>query len=325
MRIINRQEVERLLPMAACIDVMADAMCAASGGDVSMPLRLFTPLADNSGAFGLMPGSTLDPPFFGAKVISLLHGNPAKGLPMVQGYVSLFDHETGKPVTLIEGSSVTAIRTAAASGLATRELARKDARTHGLFGTGVQAVTHIDAIACARDIREVIVWGRDAEKTRQFAGRQSERVRFDVRATDDPAEAASCDVVSTVTAATEPVLKGEWLQPGCHVNLVGVHTPNAREADTAAIKRSSVYVDLMESALNEAGDLLIPIGEGAIGEQHIVGEIGQLLAGAVPGRTDESAITLYKSLGIVAQDLFAAAHIHARALEEGAGVEVDLG
>jgi ornithine cyclodeaminase/alanine dehydrogenase-like protein (mu-crystallin family) len=324
MRIINRQEVERLLPMAACIDVLADAMRAASGGAVSMPLRMFTPLADDSGSFGLMPGSTLDPPFFGAKVISLLPGNPARGLPMVQGYVSLFDHGTGRPVALIEGASVTAIRTAAASGLATRELARANARTHGLFGTGVQAVTHIDAVACARDIREVVVWGRDAEKTRRFAKEQSARVRADVRATDDPAEAAGCDVVSTVTAATQPVLKGEWLKPGCHVNLVGVHTPTAREADTAAITRSRVYVDLMESALNEAGDLLVPIGEGAIDERHILGEIGQVLAGAVPGRTDESDITLYKSLGIVAQDLFAAAHIYARAADEGAGVEVDL-
>jgi ornithine cyclodeaminase len=324
MRIINRHEVERLLPMAACIDVMADAMRAASGDEVSMPLRMFAPLADDSGSFGLMPGSMLDPPFFGAKIISLLPRNPSRGLPTVQGYVSLFNHQTGKPVALIEGSSITAIRTAAASGLATRELARRDARTHGLFGTGVQAVTHIDAIACAREIREVVVWGRVAEKTRQFARRQSERVEFDIRATDDPAEAASCDVVSTVTAATEPVLKGEWLQPGCHVNLVGAHTADAREADTAAIRRSSVYVDLVESALNEAGDILIPIGEGAIGEQHIAGEIGQVLAGTLAGRTDESGITLYKSLGIVAQDLFAAARIHARALEEGAGVEVDL-
>jgi ornithine cyclodeaminase/alanine dehydrogenase-like protein (mu-crystallin family) len=122
----------------------------------------------------------------------------------------------------------------------------------------------------------------------------------------------------------QPILRGEWLRPGCHLNLVGVHTPEAREADTAAIKRSRVYVDLMESAMNEAGDLLIPIGEGAIDKRHILGEIGQVLAGEIAGRTGESYITLYKSLGIVAQDLFAAAHIYARALEEGVGVEVDL-
>jgi ornithine cyclodeaminase len=324
MRIINRQEVERLLPMAACMDVLADAMRAASSGAVSMPLRLFTPLADGSGSFGLMPGSTLDPPFFGAKVISLLPGNPAKGLPMVQGYVSLFDHDSGKPVALIEGASVTAIRTAAASGLATRVLARKDARTHGIFGTGVQAVTHIDAVNCARDIGEILVWGRDPEKTRQFARQQSERLQAAIRATDDPAEAAACDVVSTVTAATSPILEGDWLRPGCHLNLVGVHTPEAREADTRAIARSRVYVDLMESAMNEAGDILVPISEGAIDRAHILGEIGQVLAGEIPGRTGDGEITLYKSLGIVAQDLFAAAHIYAAALEDGAGIEVDL-
>lgn len=325
MLIINRTDVERLLPMAACIEAMADAMRAASSGVVAMPLRLFAPLADGSGSLGLMPGSALQPPFFGAKVISLRFDNPAKGLPSVQGYVSLFDHDTGTPVALIEGSSITALRTAAASGLATRELARRDARTHGVYGTGVQAVTHIDAVSCVRDIDRVVVWGRDAEKTRRFAAQQSARTQLEVAAAQDPAEAARCDVVSTVTAATQPILRGEWLRPGCHLNLVGVHTPEAREADTDAVRRSRVYVDRMESAMNEAGDLLIPLAEGAIGEAHIRGEIGQVLAGAVPGRTADSDITLYKSLGIVAQDLFAAAHVYARALENGAGVEVDLG
>lgn len=325
MRIVNRQEVEHLLPMAACIDAMAEAMRATSSGAVCMPPRLFAPLADDSGSLGLMPGSALEPPYFGAKVISLRFDNPSKGLPTVQGYVSLFDHDTGRPLALIEGSSVTAIRTAAASGLATRELARQDAHSHGIFGTGVQAVTHIDAIAAVRGIGRVVVWGRDAGKTRRFAAEQSQRAGLDVTATEDPAEAAACDVVSTVTAATEPVLRGEWLRPGSHVNLVGVHTPQAREADTDAILRSRVYVDLMESALNEAGDLLLPIAAGAMDATHIVGEIGQVLLGTVPGRESETDITLYKSLGIVAQDLFAAAHIYARALEVGVGVEVDLG
>jgi len=325
MLIINRKEVERLLPMTACIGVLADAMLAASGGAVAMPLRVFAPLADDSGSLGLMPGSTLVPPVFGAKVISLRFDNPAKGLPTVQGYVTLFDHDTGTPVALIEGASVTAIRTAAASGLATRELARQDARTHGIFGTGVQAVTHFDAVACVRDIERVVVWGRDADKARRFAAQQSERGQVEVTATEDPAEAANCDVVSTVTASTQPILRGEWLEAGCHLNLVGVHTPGAREADTVVIQRSRVYVDLIESAMNEAGDLLIPIDEGAIDEAHILGEIGEVLAGTVDGRTGDSDITLYKSLGIVAQDLFAAAHIYSRALEDGAGVEVDLG
>lgn len=325
MRIINREEVEQLLPMADCIDAMAEAMQAVSGGAVAMPPRLFTPLLDGSGSLGLMPASALEPPMYGAKVIGLKPGNPPRGLPFVQGYVSLFDHETGKPLAIIEGASITAIRTAAASGLATRELARSDARTHGIFGTGVQAITHLDAVACVRDVDKVVVWGRDPAKARRFAGQQSQRTGLDVVATDDPAAAARCDVVSTVTAATEPVLEGAWLQPGCHVNLVGVHTPDAREADTRAIERARVYVDLMESALNEAGDLLVPIREGDVDESHILGEIGQVVARSLPGRTGDSDITLYKSLGIAAQDLFVGARIYARALEAGAGVEVDLG
>lgn len=325
MRVISRKEVEQLLPMADCIDVMAEAMRSVSGGAVSMPPRLFTPLVAGSGSLGLMPASALDPPFYGAKVIGLQPDNPSKGLPFVQGFVSLFDHDTGKPLAIIEGSSITAIRTAAASGLATRELARRDARTHGVFGTGVQAVTHLDAIACVRGIDKVVVWGRDPAKARRFAEQQSQRTGLDVVATDDPAAAARCDIVSTVTAATTPVLEGDRLQPGCHVNLVGVHTPGAREADTRSIERARVFVDLRESAMNEAGDLLIPIGEGAVDESHILGEIGQVVAGTVPGRTGDADITLYKSLGIAAQDLFAAARIYARALESGAGLEVDLG
>lgn len=325
MRVISRKEVEQLLPMADCINVMAEAMRSVSGGAVSMPPRLFTPLVAGSGSLGLMPASALDPPFYGAKVIGLQPDNPSKGLPFVQGFVSLFDHDTGKPLAIIEGSSITAIRTAAASGLATRELARRDARTHGVFGTGVQAVTHLDAIACVRGIDKVVVWGRDPAKARRFAEQQSQRTGLDVVATDDPAAAARCDIVSTVTAATTPVLEGDRLQPGCHVNLVGVHTPGAREADTRSIERARVFVDLRESAMNEAGDLLIPIGEGAVDESHILGEIGQVVAGTVPGRTGDADITLYKSLGIAAQDLFAAARIYARALESGAGLEVDLG
>ena len=163
------------------------------------------------------------------------------------------------------------------------------------------------------------------DKTRRFARSHSERSGIDIIATTEPAEAARCDVVSTVTAASDPVLIGEWLQPGAHVNLVGAHTPASREADSDAIARGRVYVDLLQSAMREAGDILIPIGEGVIDQQHIVGEIGQLLDGAVPGRCDDSDITIYKSLGIVAQDLFAATHVYALAVSKGVGVEVDLG
>ena len=272
----------------------------------------------------LMPASALDPPVYGAKVIGHHLANPARGLPSVQGYIALFNHETGAPVAIVEGSAITALRTAAASALATRELARQDARSHGVMGTGVQAAAHIEAVACVRQMDQVLVWGRDAKKVETFAGLQSERTGMAVKPTHVAADVAACDVVTTATGAAEPVLLGEWLNPGAHVNLVGAHAPDTREADTAAMTRSKIYVDLRRSALDEAGDILIPIAENAMMADAIVGELGQLINGEIPGRTADDDVTLYKSLGIAAQDLFAAARVYERAIAEGAGTEVAL-
>ncbi len=311
--------------MATCIDVMADAMKAASTGGVESPARLFTPLIDGSGTLALMPGSIAEPGIFGAKIISILGDNLARELSVIQGFITLFDHGTGTPIALIEGSSVTAIRTAAASGLATKLLAHDAAKTHGIFGTGVQAASHIDAIAAARpNLRDVIVRGRSSEKTAAFVAKHARRTGLNIRQAATAEEAGSCDVVSTTTAATSPILKGAWLQPGAHVNLVGAYTPETREADTDAIIQSKIYVDLMHSALAEAGDLLIPINEGAIAQSAIVGEIGRVVAGERPGRVSETEITLYKSLGIVAQDLFAAHAVYLEALKQNTGTVVEF-
>lgn len=310
--------------MQDCIEVMADAMRAASCGSVSVPQRSVSSLIDDSGHMFVMPASALEPPVYGAKVIGHHLGNPARGLPSVQGYISLFDHETGAPVAIVEGSAITALRTAAASALATRELSRQDACSHGVMGTGAQAAAHIEAIACVRSISEVIVWGRDAVKASDFAGEQMRRTGVRVASEDGPAAVAACDIVTTATGASEPVLRGDWLRAGAHVNLVGAHTPETREADTEVMKRSRVYVDLLQSAMAEAGDILIPIVEQALTADAIIGELGQLLLGEIPGRTADSDITLYKSLGIAAQDLFAAASVYERAVEEGAGTEVAL-
>ena len=324
MRILSRRDVKWLLPMEDCVDAMADAMVAASSGTVSVPPRSMTSLIDDSGHMFLMPASALEPPVYGAKVIGHHLGNPAKGLPSVQGYIALFDHETGAPLAIIEGSAITALRTAAASALATRELARPEACSPGVMGTGVQAEAHIEAIACVRDIDRVLVWGRDASKARAFAADQARISGLSVHATSNPADVAGCDVVTTATGASEPVLHGEQLAPGAHVNLVGAHTPDTREADTAAMTRARIYVDLLQSALDEAGDILIPIRERVISTDAIVGELGQLVAGDIEGRTAHDDITLYKSLGIAAQDLFAAARVYERALQEDSGTEVAL-
>ena len=323
-KIINAEQVRMLLPMDECVDIMAAAMQAASAGSVAVPPRLIMPLIDDSAHFGLMPGSSSDPQVYGAKIISLHTSNPAQGRPAVQGFVTLFNHVTGAPIAIIEGGQLTAIRTAAASGLATRYLARANARSHGIFGTGVQAVTHIDAIALTRPISVVLIWGRDADKAQALAETSADRTGLDVRATVDPEEAAHCDIISTVTGSSEPILRGHWIGAGAHINLVGAHSPDAREADSDLMANASIYADLLASLFNESGDVLIPINEGRIKRSDVKGEIGQVVLGDLAGRSSEQEITVYKSLGITAQDLFAAHLVYSKAVETGVGVDVDF-
>jgi len=320
--IINAEETRRLLPMVECIEAMDQAMRAASAGGVAAPDRIIAPLGDGSSYFILMPGSMNGAAVYGAKIVSLHPGNPAQGRPAVQGFVTLFDAQTGAPVALIEGSEITRIRTAAASALAARALARAEACSHGILGAGVQAASHLEAISCVRPIDRVVVWARNHDKAKRFAAEQSERHGIEVTAEERAEQAAACDIVSVVTNAPRPVLRGAWLHAGSHVSLVGSHEAEHREADTEAVTRAAVYVDTRRGALSEAGDLLIPMGEGRFSPEDIVGEIGEVLSGNAPGRRDEGQITLYKSLGVVAQDLFAAEHVLRQARSLGAGSHI---
>jgi ornithine cyclodeaminase/alanine dehydrogenase-like protein (mu-crystallin family) len=305
MDIIDAAGVRAHLSMAECIDAMTTAMMAISAATATMPPRTVMPLIDKSGYFAVMPGSLLEPLIYGAKVVSLHPANPGAGRPAIQGFVALFDHATGQPLALVDGAEITALRTAAVSGLATRLLARADSSTLGLLGYGVQASAHLEAICTVRDIREVRVWGRSWERARAFAERHSARLRPKIVPVAEPQAAAACNIVCAVTASAEPVIRGEWIRPGTHVNLVGAHSPKTRESDTALVKRGRVYVDALASAFSEAGDILIPIEEGAIASSHVVGEIGAVLLGRLAGRATPEQITVYKSLGVVAQDLVA--------------------
>lgn len=317
--------VRRVLPMRECVSAMREAMVAVSNRAVATPLRQIMPLKDGSGFLALMPGSAVTPPAFGAKLVSLMPNNPAVGRPAIQGFVALFDHETGAPRALLDGASLTALRTAAVSGLATELLSRADVRSHGVFGSGVQAVTHAQAVLAVRPgIEETLVWGRSVENAERAASEIAATTGSLARAVVAAEDAAACDVVSTVTASPEPILKGAWLRAGTHVNLVGSHMPNKREADTALIGRSAVYVDVIESALSEAGDLLMPIQEGAFSADVIRGEIGALASGRIAGRRNQEEVTVYKSLGVFAQDLFAGWRAYERALALGEGTEISL-
>ena len=307
IKIIDQETVERILTMDVCINAMEEAMIASTNKTVTIPPRLFGPLHDKSGYFGVMPGSSVEPPAFGVKVATVKPENPAQGRPVIQGFVALFDHHTGEPLSIIDAGSITAIRTAATSGMATKHLAREDVKTHLIAGTGVQAPVHAKSILSARpSIKETYIWGRDFNKAEKVAEELSKLLPCKVSAVKDIEEGADSEVISMVTASNEPLLKGKWLSPGTHVNLVGAHAPDAREADTETITRSRVFVDLLESAKNEAGDILIPINEGKFSFDNICGEIGSVVENKIPGRQSHDEITVYKSLGVVSQDIYAA-------------------
>lgn len=324
--VISYADVVRLLEMPACIDVMAGALRATSRGDAVLPLRSMVWQPDRSGMIGLMPGYLAEPASFGLKVVSIFPGNHAAGYDSHQGVVMLFDLAHGTPLAILDASSITAIRTAAVSGVATRALARDDAGDLAILGAGVQAASHLAAMRAVRPLRRVRVWSRDAARAWAFAASHSDAIGLAIEAVATPRAAVEgADLVCTTTAAREPIVEGAWLSPGAHVNAVGACVAAARELDTAAVAGARLIVDRRESALAEAGDFLIPRAEGAIGDDHIAGELGDVLLGRVPGRRAPDERTLFKSLGIAIEDLAAAHYVHARALATGSGVSVPLG
>ncbi len=324
--VLARHDVERLLEMPRCIDLMADALASLAHGEVVLPLRPVLQIPDSANVFGVMPAYSSALKAIGAKLISVYPGNHGTALDSHQGVVVLFDGANGSPLALMDAASITAIRTAAVSGVATRLLARPKAATLAILGSGVQARTHIDAMLAVRPFERVLVWSRRTDHARALvsAARGKYSAAFDVAASAQDAVRAA-DVVCTVTASREPVLMGEWLRPGAHVNAVGASIATARELDTETIRRCRVFVDRRESALNEAGDLLIPMREGAFSPEGIVAEIGELLTGTATGRRDDREITLFKSLGIAVEDLASAHHLYERAKQDGAGAWVEFG
>ena len=324
--IIPQSEVPALLPMPECVDAMGDALAALSRGDAVLPLRTMVWMPDRSGLLGLMPAYLGAPASLGLKVISYLPANHGTERDSHQGAVLLFDTVTGTLLAVVDASSITAIRTAAVSGLATRLLAREDAGDLAILGSGVQAESHLDAMRTVRRLRRVRVWSIHPAAARSFAERMSSRAGVSIEPVATAQAAVDgADIVCTTTASPTPILLGEWVAPGAHINAVGACFAANRELDTAAVVRSRLVVDRRESALAESGDILIPMKEGAIDAGHIVGELGDVLLDRVPGRRSPDEVTLFKSLGIAVEDLAAAHLIHARARAQGKGIAVDFG
>jgi ornithine cyclodeaminase len=324
--IINGKEVRQLLPMNECMDVMARALAALAHGDAILPLRPVLWLPDKRGALGMMPSYLGDVGALGLKVVTVFPGNHGTQYDSHIGAVLLFESEHGQLLAMLDASEITAIRTAAVSGVATRLLAREDAHTLAILGSGVQAKSHLAAMLVARQIDHVRVWSRDTENAHRFAEREAKRHGVAVEAVATAQHAvAGADIICTTTSARDPVLLGEWLEAGTHVNAVGSSVPFTRELDSAAMAKARLYVDRRESALNEAGDFLFAKQEGVIDDAHILGEIGEILLGSRMGRETRDEITVFKSLGLAIEDLAAAEYIYGKALTAGVGTAVELG
>ena len=317
VRILSEADARRLLPMGDCIEAMAEILAALARDELSNPLRsIFFPPGERSG-MGLMPAHRSGAsPLYALKTICVVPDNRARGLDSHQGFVALFDGETGQVKTLINASAITEIRTAAVSGVATRLLARPESRTLAILGAGTQARSHLEAMRAVLPIEHVRAWSRTPGSASELE---------DVEEVASVEEALrGADVVVTATAAREPIVELGWFAEGAHVNAVGSSIKSTRELDTATMGAAALYVDRRESTFNEAGDYLIPLSEGAIGPEHIRGELGEVLVGAVEGRRSDSELTVFKSLGLAVEDLAAAELILRHAEAEGAGVEVEL-
>lgn len=324
--IVTQAEIPRLLPMSECIDVMDATLRALAEGEAILPLRQMTALPGGQGLLAVMPSylGPIDAP--GVKVITVFPGNEGTEIDSHQGAVLLFEGSRGRLLAVMDATAITAIRTAAVSGAATRALAREDAGDLAILGSGTQARTHLEAMLAVRPVRRVRVWSRTAEHARQFAERESERHGIAVEVAGSGREAVDrADLICTTTSSRVPVLAGAWVAEGAHVNAAGFAGPTGRELDAEMVARARLFADRRESVLNESGDFVLAQEEGMVGDDHVAGELGEVLIGAVPGRTSPDQITLFESQGLAIEDVASAHHIYRAAESLGAGTRVALG
>ena len=323
--VLRGEDVRALLPMNECIALMRTTMIAVSEGRAELPLRSIMAMPGDIGKMGNMSGFLAEPECYGVKIISMSPRNIGTSYSSHLGVVLLFETGHGRPVAFLDAAEITAIRTAAVSGLATDLLAHADAGDLAILGAGEQARSHLEAMLAVRPIRRVRVWSHHPEAAARFAEEQGMRHGITIDAMTDAALAtAGADLICTVSRAHEPVLRNEWVADGAHLNLVGSSIAQAAEIDTPLVVRARYFVDYQTSTINEAGEYLRALREGAITPDHILGEIGAVANGSIAGRTGRDDVTLYKSLGIAAQDLAAAHLVTARAKERGIGQRVEF-
>lgn len=319
---LNKHDVESVLTMPAALAAVENAFRQLAKGQAVMPQRVGFGGAGGGGAampayIGGADGG------LGVKVVTLFGGNAAQNLPVINAALLLLEPDTGRLLAMMDAAYLTAVRTGAAGGVAAKYLARPDAQTVTLFGAGVQARTQLEAVCAVRPIRRARVVDVVPAAAARFAAEMAEKLGIEVTAVEDrQAAVETADIVITATTAGEPVFDGEWLRPGVHINGIGSHAPHQRELDTTTVRRARIVADQTAACLAEAGDLLIPIREGALTEADISAELGQIIAGEQPGRQNDQEITLFKSVGLAIQDVAAAVQVYRDALAGGVGQEL---
>ena len=325
--LLNRSDVQSLLSMPKAIDVLEAAFAELDAGSAEMPDR--TVIVDPSvgGWIAYMPAYLKSGGALGVKAVTVYKGNPTEfGLPTTVGTILVQDKQTGVVVAVMDGGLLTGIRTGAASGVATRHLARKDSRVAGVIGTGVMARGQVMALVEAAELEKVLIYSRsDKSAQRSFADEFSEITGVDISLAESAESLVrESDIVTLITSATEPIVNSSWWKPGTHINGVGSHAPGIRELDTATVQMAKVICDQKQACLNEAGDIQIPVEEGVYHSDDIHGDLGSVINGKITGRENDEEITLFKSVGLAIQDISCASLVYEQAKEQGIGLEFDF-
>lgn len=325
MLVLSEKQVQSLIDVDELIPVLEQAHVQYSTGKAVMPVRLVVPLPQIGGRITSMPGFLSDDKALAMKIITYFQENPKQNLPAILGTILLFSAETGRLIAIMDGSYITAIRTACASAMATKALANPQTPVLGMLGAGVQARPHIEALTRVRRLQRIKIYSPTGASAAAIKKDMEPTVKIAIDIARNAEEALrDADLVVTATTAKEPIVKPEWLKPGAHINAVGSHRPDMREIDGATLARSKIVVDSREAIMAECGDILLALKEKSIGENAIHAEIGEVLAGRKPGRSSAAEITLYKSVGIAIQDVATANLVYRKALEKGIGTTVDI-
>lgn len=320
IRILSAEDIKKALTMPQAIAAMRTAFSQLSSCDVSMPTRAHIDTSDPKGTALFMPSYSGSENAICIKTVTLFPGNPANNLPLIQGMVCLFDGSDGRPLAILDAPTLTSLRTGAASGLATDLLARKDATTAAIFGAGVQGRTQLAAVAAVRDLQQAWIYDKSESAAKKFADEMSQQLDINVCPAASPAEAlVSADIACTATVSNTPVFDDASLPAGIHINAVGSYKPHVQEIPLETVIRSKVVVDHKHSALEETGDLIIPIEKGVFSPEKIHAELGDLLTEKLPARTSPDEVTLFKSVGVAVQDLTAATAALKNAQEQNIG------